>query len=144
MKPCPNCAGGAIVVNSRATEHGQRRRWRCTSCEYRWTECGGGKPSGHIRKEPPPLELIEAALTGADNDSALARRFKVARSTIYKIRTGQMYADVLPDLPRTDQLAVTCEQCQHWQQERCDLGFPDPLEMGVRFGRLCNLYRSAA
>ena len=42
MTACPNCHGVARVTETRQLATGQkRRRFRCKSCDYRWSEWSG-------------------------------------------------------------------------------------------------------
>lgn len=63
------------------------------------------------------------------------------------IRTGKNYAHVHPEIPRcSHQSSLTCDQCLHWQQqrERCDLEFPDPKEIGLRFANWCAAFHDGS
>ena len=85
-------------------------------------------------------------LSTRDSHSAAGRRHGRSPEAVRRIRLGQDRADVHPDVPRWVQ-GVSCERCIWWlPSERCDLGFPDPLEpdVGVAFAMDCSSYREAA
>lgn len=144
--PCSNCSGTAVVVDSRKTATGQRRRWKCGSCGYAWTTYGGDDTVAYMRVAEAPVDMIRDVLTSDLSTRELAIKYKLSRSFIRKVQVGQAYRDVLPELPRHEiqDTTISCEQCQHWQHAKCDLDFPDPLIVGVRFGRSCNLFKAAS
>lgn len=72
--------------------------------------------------------------------SAMARRIGRTHQFVSQVRLGQCCCGIAPDLPRWVN-APTCDRCQHWTGERCDLGFPDPLDEGLRFAASCSVFR---
>jgi hypothetical protein len=82
------------------------------------------------------------------------------RETIRRIRVGEVYAHVRPDIPRWERpkrayTTKSCWGCQHhrWYFEprpdgsastkkrvKCGLGFPDPLVHGAKFARECSTF----
>lgn len=84
-------------------------------------------------------------LTSTGIHAELADRYGVSASTIGKIRRGEMHETVAPELPRWQRgglrgIKRLCSNCLHWDQDRCDLGFPDPKEEGHGFARDCSVY----
>jgi hypothetical protein len=95
------------------------------------------------------------------NDREMAKRVGIARATVQRIRTGDVYASVRPDLPRRPKkqrsfFTISCWNCIHhtsFQKPRkngstttqaavaCGLGLPDPLEVGAYFARQCAAYK---
>ncbi|NBS92726.1 MAG: hypothetical protein EBS91_03505 [Betaproteobacteria bacterium] len=72
--------------------------------------------------------------------SEMGRRHGRSPQAISQIRYGQTHTDRLPELPRWI-TGRSCEQCQHWARPgHCSLGFPDPLEEGLRFAGDCSAW----
>ena len=91
------------------------------------------------KKPPLPDSAVRDILTSYHvGHSEMGRRYDRSHQTICQIRTGEVYRDRLPELPRWV-TGRSCEQCQHWAG-RCDLGFPDPLEEGLAFAQQCNCF----
>lgn len=137
---CPECSSERIdLVSSRRTiTGGQRRRWRCLDCRHRWTVYEGERPDRQLRSQLPPEQVRQILLSTA-SDSALARRFKRSHTSIANLRTGRTYADLWPEIPRRPP-SRSCRDCQHWRGNRCGLGFPDPIEEGLRFAADCESF----
>lgn len=75
----------------------------------------------------------------------MGRRYGRSAEAIRKIRAGESYADVLPEIPRRkrhDPNGVTCHQCLHWTN-RCHLGFPEPEQEGVTCAQDCGSFHLA-
>lgn len=145
MNPCPKCGGAAIVTRSRLNSQGDRiRRFTCSVCEYRWTIANGPAPSckpvGH--RSPLTESAIQDILTSNESAIRLSVRHNCSPSAISMIRTGKLYPNACPDLPRYSRKGtggVSCRSCLHWSPG-CDLGHKDPEEEGVGFAALCNNY----
>ncbi len=72
------------------------------------------------------------------SDAQIAVQYGLSRQSIQKIRRGKTYADIRPDIPRRSN--QSCTKCQHWHNDYCSFGFPDPVEEGPRVARYCNMY----
>ena len=69
--------------------------------------------------------VVRALTSFGISREVIGREFGVSGATISHIRAGARHAKVRPDLPRWR----SCERCVHWE-ERCTLGFAEPLELG--------------
>jgi hypothetical protein len=99
-------------------------------------------PRSNRYRAPLGEDAVRDILTSAEPHNILALRYNRNRSTIIAIRRGTSHATVLPGIPRQI-LTCTCKDCRHWvhgPEPRCDLGFPDPLEEGVKFARDCSTF----
>lgn len=79
-------------------------------------------------------DAIRTILTRTDlTMRQVADLYGVAPETAQKIRRGDSYSDVLPELPRikrTQQERTTgprCNECVHDLDGRCTLGFPERI-----------------
>ena len=93
-------------------------------------------------RKPLSEDAIRDILTSTEVHNVLALRYGRNRSTIVAIRRGDVYAHVLPDIPRGKHLK-NCKYCLHWVSSNhsyCDLGFPDPHEEGLKFAADCNTF----
>jgi hypothetical protein len=93
---------------------------------------------------PNPLSdeaILDILSSHHISHSEMGRRHGRSHQAIAQIRYGQTHADHLPELPRWT-TGRSCEQCQHWgnAEQPCRLGFPDPLEEGLRFAGDCNSF----
>lgn len=89
------------------------------------------------------------------NDHAAAEELGVSYQTIQQIRTGKMYLNTFPDLPR--RRTGNCYLCENMMQRlehdpadgrskptpsyRCGFEFPDFIEVGPAAARDCALYK---
>lgn len=64
--------------------------------------------------------------------TVIASKYKTNRQTVSLIKCGKSYVHWLPK-NRDDR----CTDCKHWNENRCGLGFPDPIEEGPRFAVHC-------
>ena len=79
-----------------------------------------------------PPAMLEAMVTRALTSWGIPERhigaeFGVSGGCIGHIRRGLSHKAVRPDLIRWTR---SCEACGHWARG-CDLGFPDPEEVGI-------------
>ena len=80
-----------------------------------------------------------------------AAELGIHRSTFIRIRTGQVWCEVLPELERLkpEQTARACPACVHWDQPKvaganpCDLDIPECRSQGPGWARLCSAYMVA-
>ncbi len=122
-----------------------RRRWCCPDCGERWTTLGPDRrkprPKRKGGKAHPKLDLdqVRRALTDRQSsDVQLAAELGVSRQAINQIRRGVSWASAFPKLPRRPWL--DCQDCRHWSNGECAIGFPDPVEEGTSFACDCDLY----
>lgn len=106
-------------------------------------------------------EAIVEALTSPDcTNRQVGARVGLHEETIRRIRTGELYPDVRPDLPRLPanrrrRNTMSCWNCVHrrvFYEERkdgkystrasvcCGIGLPDPGLHGPRFAKDCAIY----
>lgn len=172
MTPCPECGCPAVVLESKTARRGtaRRRRYACQGplCGHRWTEWStrAGEP---LEGPPPEVEKHRPrrrrpdcrALTDRQvrlilmsptrSLRSLADQLLVSRESVRKVRLGEFYADVLPELPRqrpgrraevvpVSMEGPSCWRCSSWVDGACREGFPDPLEEGPGFAADCDLY----
>lgn len=106
MTPCPECSAPSYVTDSRLTVGGnRRRRFRCTACDYRWTERNGPRPPMRLRgatanPQRLPDDAIADMLTSDELPRQLAARWGCHLSTVKKVRRGELHRNVLPELRR--------------------------------------------
>jgi len=80
-----------------------------------------------------------------------AAELGIHRSTFIRIRTGQMWREVLPELGRLtrEQTARTCPACVHWDQPKaaeinpCGIDIPECKSQGPGWARICSAYMVA-
>lgn len=94
---------------------------------------------GHNKRKLTDEQVI-AILTSTMSDSKTAALHGVSKTAIGHIRTGQSFAYICPDLPRRSN--KVCTRCLHWEKDRCNFGFPDPIEDGPSAAQYCNLFCS--
>jgi predicted Zn finger-like uncharacterized protein len=135
MYACPECNGAARVIESRLDQIGRRRRrWRCESCKQRWTTHGDELPP-RVRVRGLGEDAIFDILTSSESSAVLKRRWNCSQQTINRTRTGELNANVLPELRRWPGRR-SCKACRHWQRG-CTLGIKAPSERGTRYAREC-------
>jgi len=92
-------------------------------------------------------EQVLFALTSLLSIRQVADELDVSPSTIQKIRRGETWTHVLPDVPRpgrgVKRVGPSCRDCVHYLRDACSLGFPEFKEIGPRAARYCVPYRSA-
>ena len=66
--------------------------------------------------------VVRALTSFGDLQRDVGAEFGVSGATISHIRRGQRHAKVRTDLPRWR----NCEDCCHWGQDCCTLGFSEP------------------
>ena len=92
-------------------------------------------------------EQVLYVLTSPLTNIQVADELGVTTSTIQKIRTGDTWTHVFPDVPRpgrgVKRVGPSCRDCVHYLRDACSLGFPEFNEIGPRAARYCVPYRSA-
>jgi hypothetical protein len=92
-------------------------------------------------------EQVLFVLTSALTNRQVADELDVSPSTVQKIRQGETWTHVLPDVPRpgrgVKRIGPSCRDCVHYLHDACSLGFPEFKEIGSRAARYCVPYRSA-
>lgn len=151
MTPCKECNCAAYTVDTRRKQNGDvRRRYKCSSCDYRWTEWNGNQPP----KATPDARLTDQAildiLTNKSPQPVLALRHGCSTSTVGKIRRGELHAKIHPEIPRFKDGSKpgkkTCTKCDHYSSNRknpCGLGHIDPIEEGLNFASYCPNFLSS-
>lgn len=91
-------------------------------------------------------------LTSPLQSNRLAEIMGVSKSSITRIRNGQSYMDVRPDLKRPGRskkphkasriLGANCKFCELWTNE-CSIGIPESKK-STEFAALCNSYIMSA
>jgi hypothetical protein len=97
-------------------------------------------------------EDIKWILTTSFSSKEKAAHFGVSRQTIESVESGKSYKDVFPEIPRLSKPVVdggtSCFKCLRWVKGesgklidgKCELGFPEPIEEGPKFAKLCNVF----
>lgn len=146
----PNCAhNNNYVIETRPRSDGAvRRRYECRDCGKRWTVIREGERPPRQPRKPVSrgvgrkltLQQVHQVLTDLKTPSvALAAELGVSRQLIQQIRSGAVWGQVFPELPRIGNLR-SCLRCRHWSTGECAIGFPDPLEEGLGFAADCDFY----
>jgi transposase-like protein len=154
---CQNChSTDTEVLESRKNSTGRRRRHACKACGFRWTSYDGeppgrrgGAPKGKPMTQRPPLTAAEVKqiLLSQQGHRTLALAMGRSPETVRQVRLGIIRANVHPEIARWQKPAPkpkpgegpSCYACQHWN-ERCTMGYPDPLEEGPAFAADCAIY----
>lgn len=135
---CPSCGATARnVLESRRLPDRVRRRCVCSGCGARFT-------TYELRYDQITARIDAVAATRA---AKLLDRFQAVEASLATLRQHlEQELNVtevaeIPDLPELEAAAPTCEQCIHWDESRCDLGHPDPIDEGVQFARWCASFK---
>lgn len=99
--------------------------------------------------------LTDTTLTNAQ----MAEKHGVALETVRRVRVGETYSEIRPDIPRWTKRQrasrLSCWDCVHGiagVKKRsandtrtipcvtCSLGFPDPQRYGAQFANQCSVY----
>jgi len=157
MHYCPRCETKALIIEVRHTrDGGRRRRLECQNdlCGHRWTireepkvplPPGFSKPrhKGTTARYDRELNDDELLLILERKDLSNVQLGKIlgrSRELIRQVRSGQVYADRLPQVPRWTRASLakqrSCEQCAQWLGY-CSLGHPDPEEEGLSVATDC-------
>jgi len=78
-----------------------------------------------------------------------AAELGIHRSTFIRIRLGQMWRDVLPELERLklEQTVRDCTTCSLWEplnapeSDPCSIGIPERKRQGSGWARICSAYK---
>jgi hypothetical protein len=78
----------------------------------------------------------------------IAEQTGISRETVRRVRVGQMWAKVAPELERMepDQSSRQCRWCIHWEPRAaagrgcCGLGIPEPQTDGQTYARGCGAF----
>lgn len=171
MTICEHCGSTNLdlIDSSKLSNGSRRRRYECRTCGKRMTIWIGErpKPTGHRRPglnvgrvQLPPLDesQVRTVLLSirSTSDQAMADQIGRSRELIRQIRSGKLYPDSCPDLPRRNSNLIapnqkpppitgpTCLTCTNWRGTRgCGFEFPDAIEEGVGFAAECLLYSAA-
>lgn len=139
---CPSCGSATVYVirTKRLPDGTPNRRFECNTCRERWNST---EPDHTKRSAPRRLdtEAVRAILTEPTvSNRMMAIRFGIGQEFVRRIRCGESYRDVLPEIPRPGSPGrAVCTRCIQWHSDRrrCLLGFPDPHEESVLFAAEC-------
>jgi transposase-like protein len=149
---CPKCNGTHIkVLETNLCPNGtRRRRYRCLTCEHRWTVWTGERPPKGKRPVRLTADQIRFALTRTDlNNRQVAEVIGCSTELVRQIRAGLVYRMVHPELLRPNAPAdapppivsgSSCHECVNWTGASCGFGWTDPLLEGLGFAADCDLY----
>lgn len=148
--PCPSCGNEKSVVRSTYRSKscdGVKRHRICRHCSHMWSAWEGEIPNPRVyskRKIPSTLteQQIRMVLTDRTMTQVeLGRRINKSRSTVQRIQSGQLYANVAPELPRLHRRStLSCASCCHCTGRSCRMGVPDFIDEGKSFASDCDLY----
>jgi hypothetical protein len=89
-------------------------------------------------------EQVLYVLASDRTNRQLGEELGVNDSSIQKIRCGESYTHVHPEVPRPKAGArrkgPTCEQCVHLCNDRCSLSFPEFKHRSYRAAAVCAAY----
>lgn len=90
-------------------------------------------------------DQVLLALTSLDkNHSVMARELGISVSALRKLRLGDSYKNIHPEVPRWNEhkFEKTCNQCHNWSvvNSICNMGYPDPVEEGIGFAVECLMF----
>jgi len=111
---CPRCHGHSFrTADSRLNRDGRRRRrYRCHSCDYRWTvwedERSQSPPKKRQRRPLNPDE-VRLILLSPLSSCSLARQLGCSHEAVCSVRRGDTHAGLWPEIPR--QRARTGPSC---------------------------------
>ena len=109
-------------------------------------------------------QTIITILNDPRSSLVVAADHGISSALVRRIRGGKSYAKVHPEIPRfqrktsgekstdacteiplcTPEPQLTCEQCIHWQWRECDLEFPEPKRIGLRFATWCAAFHDGS
>lgn len=86
-------------------------------------------------------EQIRELFSTSESQASLSRRWGVSRAALYQALAGKTNAHLRPQhLPPG---RPSCERCIHYTGDPlnpCDLGFPDPVDLGLGFAADCAVF----
>jgi hypothetical protein len=121
--------------------NGRLRRFQCKACGHRLTDNSSGKMT---RVRLIDDAAVIAIRQSTDDYQSLADQHGCSAELIRQIRTGKIYADLLPDWFRSPPKAGDphCEQCR-FCVDGCTMGFPEFEIEGPGFARDCSAFAVA-
>jgi transposase-like protein len=147
---CSECSStNTAVIESRVTPYGRRQRVLCRGCSHRWTNLIGDPQQvrKHTRRDAGGLTEDEVRLILMSTQSVrdLAAELRVSRGAVHGVRTGELHAQVAPEMPRqpAQPRRLSCTSCRFWDPEAvrpCKEGWPDPETDGPRYANECGDY----
>ena len=118
-----------------------------TISKIRMGEIHRNVAGAYILTDEQKAVAVRAVLEHSPVESHLAvsESVGIARDTVMRIRFGQIYADVLPELERLDpsKKGAYCYRCIHWSRDGdgcCSLGIPEATNDGQLYARGCGAY----
>ena len=156
---CKACGSDNVdVIESRLCNNGtRRRRHRCLSCGYRWTEWDGPRPtqgrmagshsvSSRRSRQTTEEEVRRILLAPAGvTNVRLAREMDFSPEWVRRIRIGLSCVNICPELKRGKPIpgsakGRSCYSCFYWNSGCC-FGFPEPFEEGPGYAQYCSLFK---
>lgn len=151
---CPECQLDTVILfeSRKRADGARRRRYKCLTCDYRWTEYQANACEPRVRlvkrNSPAQRRLTEqeakAVMLSSCSSASLAAKYNMSRQAIDLVRYGKTYKNVYKRLQDKGCFLrssgrLHCEQCVHWLGDGgCDFGFPDA---GGDFATDCYLFR---
>lgn len=147
---CPECSStDTAVIESRIMPYGRRQRVLCRGCSHRWTNRIGDMQQArtHARRDAGELteDEVRLILTSPRSLRSLSVELRVSPATVRGVRTGELHAQVAPDVPRLQgqPRRRSCTSCRFWDPEAvrpCTEGWPDPETDGPGYANECDDY----
>ena len=125
------------MLKSQMRKSGKRwRRWRCKSCEHRWSTVDGPSAdyraaASRRRRKLTDEQAREVAASGL-SISVLAERYGITPRKVWELKHHLAYRDVFTQSVN----APLCVNCSYWDG-RCVFEFP---ESGASFAEECSLF----
>jgi transposase-like protein len=145
---CPRCHGHSFrTADTRLNRDGRRRRrYRCHSCEYRWTVWEGERSQSPPKKNPRrPLspDKVRLILLSPLSSCSLAKQLGCSHEAVCAVRRGDTHAGLWPEIPR--QRARTgplCLDCSRWRggASPCKDEVPEAKASNPGFAAECELF----
>ena len=151
---CSTCGKRGIVLDSRISRGRRRKRYECES-EHRWTlwieNATAGPKRTRLKSRKLSNEVVREILVSGLSARKIAYLLSISHMTVNKIRRGEIYADLFPEIDRilspsasngagnTESVSIkrkTCARCVQWSRG-CSLGIPDQPAVGQGFAREC-------
>jgi transposase-like protein len=149
---CPSCHGNSFrTADTRLNRDGRRRRrYRCHSCEHRWTVWEGERsqsPPKKKQRRPLSPDEVRLILLSALSSCSLARQLGCSHEAVCSVRRGDTHAGLWPEIPRQRaRTGPSCFDCSRWRggSNPCKDEVPDAKASNPGFAVDCELYAPRA